>query len=75
MFQSAAQFSNIALIMTQLGFYHQNNFGLILIHIDMLTGRRDDVEREGILKDINIHASKIFVTHDLIPQKCKKEHY
>lgn len=38
----------------------------------MLTGRRDDAEREGTLKDINIHASKIFVTHDLIPQKCKK---
>lgn len=65
----------MVLIMTQLRFYHQNNFGLILIPIDMLTGRRDDGEIEGTLKDINIHASKKFVMRDLIPRKCKKEHY
>lgn len=56
-------------------FCHQNQFGLILIHIDMLTGRRDDGERERILKGINIHDSKKFIMHDLIPQKCEKEHY
>lgn len=73
--QNISQFSNIVLIMAQLRFYRQNNFGLVLIHIDTLTGRRDDGEREGTLKEINIHASKKFIMHDLIPQKCEKEHY
>lgn len=30
-------------------------------------------KEKELLKDINIHASKIFVMHDL--KKCKKEHY